>query len=85
MGKGEVCMSIFVQVSEAIAERLCVEPAQITMESKLKDDLGADSLDIPEIVMELEEIFGITVPDEEIGTLQTVRDIVEYVEAHIAD
>ena len=48
----------------------------------LRDDLGADSLDIPEVIMELEETFGITVPDEEIGTLQTIRDVVEYIEAH---
>ena len=46
------------------------------------EDLGADSLDVVELLMEIEETFGVSVPDEDIPGLKTVKDIIEYVEAH---
>lgn len=70
---------IFEKVQEKVAEQLGVELDEITMEASFIDDLGADSLDIVELLMALEEEFDIEIPDEEAEKLSTVGDIVEYV------
>ncbi len=70
---------IFEKVKEKVAEQLGVELDEITMEASFIDDLGADSLDIVELLMALEEEFDIEIPDEEAEKLSTVGDIVEYV------
>ena len=63
--------------------QLDIDPESITEDTNIMDDLGADSLDVGEMLMAVEESFGVSVPDEEIPNLKTVRDIVEYVEANM--
>ena len=70
------------KVKDIIVEQLGVNPEQVTQEAKFIEDLGADSLDTVELVMAFEEEFGIDVPDEEAETLQSVGDVVRYVEDH---
>ncbi len=73
---------VFEKVKSLLAEQLNIEPEKITMESNIINDLGADSLDVVEMLMTLEEEYEITVPDEVATELKTVGAIVEYVEAN---
>lgn len=66
-----------------LVEQLECNPEDITMESLLVDDLGADSLDAIDIVMSVEDTFKVEVPDEIIEKIETVGDIVNYIEDHI--
>ena len=66
----------FAKVQEIIAEQLELDPAKITLESSLMEDLEADSLDVIELVMAFEEEFGVKMPDEELENIKTVGDIV---------
>ena len=68
------------RVKEIVAEQLGVEESQVLTESSFMDDLGADSLDTVELVMALEEEFGIEIPDEEAEKLVTVGDALRYIE-----
>lgn len=70
---------IFDKMKKIIVEQLGVEEDEITLESSIIDDLGADSLDIVELIMAIEEEFGIEIPDSETEKLNTVGDAVEYV------
>ncbi len=70
---------VFEKVQEKVAEQLGVETDEITLESSFIDDLGADSLDIVELLMALEEEFDIEIPDEEAEKLTTVGDVVDYI------
>ncbi len=70
---------IFEKVQEKVAEQLGVEAEEVLMESSFIDDLGADSLDIVELLMALEEEFDIEIPDEEAEKLASVGDVVEYI------
>ena len=70
---------IFEKVQEKIAEQLGIDTDDITMESSFIEDLGADSLDIVELLMALEEEFDIEIPDEEAEKLVTVGDVVDYI------
>ncbi|HCJ57707.1 acyl carrier protein [Lutispora sp.] len=70
---------IFEKVQEKIAEQLSIDSEDITMESSFIEDLGADSLDIVELLMALEEEFDIEIPDEEAEKLVTVGDVVDYI------
>jgi acyl carrier protein len=72
--------SIEQRVRKIIAENLDVKPEQVTPEAKFVEDLGADSLDIVELIMALEEEFGHEIPDEEAEKLLTVGDVVKYIE-----
>jgi acyl carrier protein len=67
-------------IRKIVAQQLDVEAAQVTMEARFIDDLGADSLDIVELVMTIEEEFDIEIPDEEAEKLAAVGDAVAYVE-----
>jgi len=71
---------IFENVKKALAEQFELDPESITMDTNLLDDIGADSLDVVEMVMSLEDTYGITIPDEDAAELSTVRRIVEYLE-----
>lgn len=70
----------FEKVRDIIAKQLDIEASTITMSSRLIDDLKADSLDIVELIMDLEQEFNIEIPDEELPKVQTVSDIVSYLE-----
>ena len=70
------------RVKEIIVKELSVNPEQVTSTASFIDDLGADSLDTVELVMAFEEEFGVEVPDEEAEKLQTVGDVVKYIEAN---
>jgi acyl carrier protein len=68
------------RVKDIVVEQLGVKPDQVTPQAKFIEDLGADSLDTVELVMALEEEFGIEVPDEQAEKLQSVGDVIKYVE-----
>ncbi|MHB1392009.1 MAG: acyl carrier protein [Clostridia bacterium] len=70
---------IFEKVQEKVAEQLGVDADEVLLESSFIDDLGADSLDIVELLMALEEEFDIEIPDEEAEKLATVGDVVDYI------
>lgn len=70
---------MFEKIREIVVEQLGVEEDKVTLESSFVDDLGADSLDIVELVMALEEAFGVEIPDSEAEKISTVGDVVEYV------
>nr|WP_284697561.1 acyl carrier protein [Thermoanaerobacterium sp. RBIITD] len=68
----------FEKIRDIIVEQLGVDPEEVTMESSFIDDLGADSLDIVELIMALEEEFDVEIPDEDAEKIKTVGDVVEY-------
>jgi acyl carrier protein len=70
---------IFDKVRDVIVDQLNVDEAEVTEEASFIDDLGADSLDIVELVMALEEQFGVSIPDEEAENIKTVGDAVSYI------
>jgi acyl carrier protein len=73
---------VYERIREVLAERLSVEESEITEEANFQEDLGADSLDLVEMIMELEDQFGIKIPDEDAQKIQTVGQAVEYVTSH---
>ncbi len=73
---------MFEEVKEILVESLGVEADQVTMEATFKDDLGADSLDLFDMVMTFEEKFGVEIPNEELEAMATVGDVVKYIETH---
>ena len=75
-------MSTFERVKKVMVDKLQLSEDQVTMEASIVDDLGADSLDVVEIVMELEEEFEIEIPDEEAEGLATVGAVVNYIDGH---
>ena len=75
-------MSILDKVKEVIIDKLGVEEDKIVPEASFIDDLGADSLDTVELIMQLEEEFGIEIPDEDAEKMTTVKSVVDYIEAN---
>ena len=75
-------MTTFEKVKKIVADKLGVPEAKVTEDAAFVNDLGADSLDVVEFVMEVEKEFNITIPDEEVGKLATVGDAVKYIEEH---
>ncbi|MBE8949287.1 MAG: acyl carrier protein [Quinella sp. 3Q1] len=73
-------MSTFEQVKKIVKEQLGVEEDEIQMSSTFVDDLGADSLDIVELIMAFEEEFNIEIPDEKAEKIKTVEDVVKYID-----
>lgn len=73
---------MFEEMKELIAEGLSIDESKITEESSFKDDLGADSLDLFELVMSLEDKYDVEIPSEELEKLLTVGDIIKYIEEH---
>ena len=71
---------VFEKIKEIVAEQLDVDTSDITLETSLTKDLEADSLDAVEVIMEIEEEYGIEIPDEEAEKFVTIGDIVAYVE-----
>lgn len=71
---------MFEELKQILDEQLHLNGMEITRESKIKDDLGADSLDVLQMLMTIEEEKGIVIPDEELASFETVGDIVNYLE-----
>ena len=70
------------EMKKMIAEQLSCDENEINLETSFKDDLGADSLDLFELVMAFEEAFEVEIPSEDLEQIQTVGDVVKYLEAH---
>ncbi|MBP5794616.1 MAG: acyl carrier protein [Alphaproteobacteria bacterium] len=75
-------MSTLEQVKKIIVEKLGVKPEDVKEDATFVNDLGADSLDVVEFVMEVEKEFNITIPDEDAAKLEKVGDAVKYIDAH---
>ena len=75
-------MSSFDKVKQVIMDKLGVDEDKINVEASFVDDLGADSLDTVELIMQLEEEFGMEIPDEEAEKLTTVGSAVDYIDSH---
>jgi len=71
--------SLEIKVRNIVAEQLGVDLAEVTPDARILDDLGADSLDVVEMVMSIEEAFDIEVPDQDVEELRTVADVERYV------
>lgn len=73
---------ILEQVKGALSEKLGIDESEITEDASFEEDLGADSLDLVEVVMDLEDQFGLKIPDEDAQKIQTVGQAVDYVTSH---
>lgn len=73
-------MAVFEDVRSVVVDQLSVAPDSVKIDSKIIEDLGADSLDVVELVMALEEKFGIEIPDSEAEKLISIQDVVTYIE-----
>ena len=71
---------MFEKVQAILAKQLRLDAAKITLESQIKKDLGADSLDILQLLMRLEDQYGVVIPDKALATFTTVSDVVNYLE-----
>lgn len=74
---------VFEKVKEILCEQLDLDEGTVTMEANIADDLGADSLDVVDLLMSLEDEFDIEIPDEEVENIKTVGQLVKYIEANI--
>ena len=72
--------TMYGKVQAILARQLRVDPAIVTMDAQIKKDLGADSLDILQLLMRIEDQYGITIPDKALATFKTVGDVVAYLE-----
>jgi len=72
---------MFEEIKKIIAEQLNINEESIQMDSKIKEDLGADSLDVLQLLMAMEEEHGVTIPDEKLSEFVTVGDVVNYIES----
>ncbi len=70
---------IFKEVQDILVDQLGIEPEEVTMEASFIDDLNADSLDIVELIMTLEQEFEVSIPDEDAEKISTVADVVNYI------
>ena len=70
------------KVKAVIVEQLGVDEDQVTLDASFADDLGADSLDTVELIMDFEEEFGVEIPDDQAEKIKTVKDVVEFIEAN---
>ena len=78
----EVLNMVFEKVKSIVAYQLDVEEEKVTAEASITEDLGADSLDVVDLVMSIEEEFDIEIPDEAVENIKTVGDIVSYIESN---
>ena len=72
---------MFEEVQKILAKQLRIDPSKVQPESRIKEDLGADSLNILQLLMKIEDDYGIVIPDEKLAHFETVRDVVTYLEA----
>lgn len=73
---------VFEKVKAMLVDQLSVDEEEVTMEASITEDLGADSLDVVDLIMSLEEEFSLEIPDEDVEKIKTVGDIVKYIENH---
>lgn len=71
---------VFEKVRDLIVDQLSVDADEVKADANIQDDLGADSLDVVDLVMNIEEEFGVEIPDEAVANIKTVGDIVKYIE-----
>ncbi len=76
---------VFEKIRDIICDQLDLDEEKVTMESSVTDDLAADSLDIVDIVMTLEEEFDLEIPDDAVETIKTVGDLVRFIEDHVEE
>lgn len=72
---------MFPEVQRILAKQLRKDQSAVTLESKIKDELGADSLDILQLLMRIEDEYGIVIPDEKLADFVTVKDVVDFLDA----
>ncbi len=72
---------MFDEVKTILARQLRVAPEKVTLEAKIKKDLGADSLDILQLLMRLEDDYGVVIPDQALAGFETVGDVVKYLDS----
>ncbi len=70
----------FEKITAILVEQLDADKDSMTLDTKIADDLGADSLDLVDLLMSIEDEFGITIPDEDVENIQTIGDLVEYID-----
>ena len=71
---------VFEKIKKILADQLDAEESQMTMETKIEEDLSADSLDVVELLMSIEDEFEVEIPDEEIENIKTIGDLTEYIQ-----
>ena len=76
---------IFDKVKSIIIDQLDVDEEKVTLNANIQDDLGADSLDIVDLVMSFEDEFDLEIPDDQVETIKTVGDVVKYIEENTED
>lgn len=76
---------VLEKIRAILAEQFEVDPEEITMETSIEDDLHADSLDVMDLLMSVEDEFNLDIPDEEVENLKTVGAVVEYIEQNSKD
>jgi len=75
---------VFEKIKEILAAKLDVDAEEMSLDTKIADDLGADSLDVVELLMAIEDEFDVEIPDEEIEKLKTIGDVVDYIQNNMA-
>ena len=81
----EAIIMIFDKVKSIIVDQLDVDEDKVTLNSNIQDDLGADSLDIVDLVMSFEDEFDLEIPDDQVENIKTVGDVVKYIEDNTED
>jgi acyl carrier protein len=76
-------IDLSVRIQSIVADQLGVEQSEVTKDASILDDLGADSLDVVELVMTLEDAFDIEVPDDAVEEMRTIGDVQRFVESHL--
>lgn len=79
----EAIIMVFEKIKEILAEQLDADADEMTMDTKIAEDLGADSLDVVELLMSIEDEFEVEIPDEEIENMKTIGDVVEYIQSNM--
>lgn len=75
---------VFEKIKTMLADQLEVDAEEMSLDTKIAEDLGADSLDVVELLMAIEDEFEVEIPDEEIENLKTIGDVVEYIQNNMA-
>ncbi len=73
---------IFEKLTAILADQLAADPETMTMDTKIAEELGADSLDLVDLLMSIEDEFGVEIPDEEVENIHTIGEVVDYISKH---